>query len=398
MIPSVKISDINKILNTLSSKVASEPFNEEILSFLDELSQDIKRKKVSLKYPELISFSFFCRRANLDLLKKKFNSYNFRIGKGIVFHITPTNIPINFAYSLVFGLLAGNNNIVRVPSKNYDQVNIINNCLNKISKKKKFRKIKKSFFLIKYARNEEITKLISSKSDVRVIWGGDDTIRQIKSIPVSERALDIAFADRYSFSMINCEKLKDASHNEINQLANKFFNDTYLVDQNACSSPHLIFWIGKYNKKKVDLFWSKLSGLVSTKYKFVESSAFEKYHLLIKNLIEKNDLEFKKRYSNYLYRINVKKVDKNIVNLRGKFGMFYEHNLPNISLISKLVSRRVQTITYSGFEKKELYEFFKKEKLSGVDRIVPIGTALDISPIWDGYDIIKILSREIEIK
>ncbi len=398
MIPSVKISDINKILNTLSSKVASEPFNEEILNFLDELSQDIKRKKVSLKYPELISFSFFCRRANLDLLKKKFNSYNFRIGKGIVFHITPTNIPINFAYSLVFGLLAGNNNIVRVPSKNYDQVNIINNCLNKISKKKKFRKIKKSFFLIKYARNEEITKLISSKSDVRVIWGGDDTIRQIKSIPVPERALDIAFADRYSFSMINCEKLKDASHNEINQLANKFFNDTYLVDQNACSSPHLIFWIGKYNKKKIDLFWSKLSDLVSTKYKFVESSAFEKYHLLIKNLIEKNDLEFKKRYSNYLYRINVKKVDKNIVNLRGKFGMFYEHNLPNISLISKLISRRVQTITYSGFEKKELYEFFKKEKLSGVDRIVPIGTALDISPIWDGYDIIKILSREIEIK
>ena len=71
MIPSVKISDINKILNTLSSKVASEPFNEEILNFLDELSQDIKRKKVSLKYPELISFSFFCRRANLDLLKKK---------------------------------------------------------------------------------------------------------------------------------------------------------------------------------------------------------------------------------------------------------------------------------------------------------------------------------------
>ena len=46
----------------------------------------------------------------------------------------------------------------------------------------------------------------------------------------------------------------------------------------------------------------------------------------------------------------------------------------------------------------ELYEFFKKEKLSGVDRIVPIGTALDIGPIWDGYDIIKILSREIEIK
>ena len=28
----------------------------------------------------------------------------------------------------------------------------------------------------------------------------------------------------------------------------KFYNDTYLVDQNACSSPHLIVWIGHENK------------------------------------------------------------------------------------------------------------------------------------------------------
>jgi len=78
--------------------------------------------------------------------------------------------------------------------------------------------------------------------------------------------------------------------------------------------------------------------------------------------------------------------------------MFYEHNLPNLNLISKLISGKVQTITYFGFKKEELYKFFEKEKPAGVDRIVPIGTALDIGPIWDGHDIINVLSREVEIK
>jgi hypothetical protein len=33
--------------------------------------------------------------------------------------------------------------------------------------------------------------------------------------------------------------------------------------------------------------------------------------------------------------------------------------------------------------------------LIGVDRIVPIGTALDIGIYWDGYDLIRTLSRVI---
>ena len=34
----------------------------------------------------------------------------------------------------------------------------------------------------------------------------------------------------------------------------------------------------------------------------------------------------------------------------------------------------------------------------GIDRIVPIGSALDISLNWDGFDLNKSLTRVIEIK
>ena len=39
-----------------------------------------------------------------------------------------------------------------------------------------------------------------------------------------------------------------------------------------------------------------------------------------------------------------------------------------------------------------------KNNLFGVDRLVPIGSSLEIDLIWDGYDVIKSLSREVTFK
>ena len=54
---------------------------------------------------------------------------NFRLGRGCVFHISPSNVPVNYAYSLVVGLLTGNTNIVRISSKDFPQVEIINKLM-----------------------------------------------------------------------------------------------------------------------------------------------------------------------------------------------------------------------------------------------------------------------------
>ena len=53
-------------------------------------------------------------------------------------------------------------------------------------------------------------------------------------------------------------------------------------------------------------------------------------------------------------------------------------------------------MTYFGLEKLSLKNFVIDNKLNGIDRIVPIGQALDISLTWDGIDIIESLSRIID--
>ena len=54
-----------------------------------------------------------------------------------------------------------------------------------------------------------------------------------------------------------------------------------------------------------------------------------------------------------------------------------------------------QTLSYFGIEKNYINEFIKNNRLLGIDRLVPIGRAFDIGPVWDGYDVIRSLSRII---
>ena len=98
---------------------------------------------------------------------------------------------------------------------------------------------------MKYSDNDEFTKKLSLLCNARVIWGGDKTINTLRKFQINERALDITFADRYSFCIMDPKKVSKLNDFELKNLAERFYNDTYLVDQNACSSPHFIIWLGK---------------------------------------------------------------------------------------------------------------------------------------------------------
>ena len=73
-------------------------------------------------------------------------------------------------------------------------------------------------------------------------------------------------------------------------------------------------------------------------------------------------------------------------------------DVQNIDQIAKQVKNIDQTLTYFGINKSVLKNFILKNKFRGIDRIVPIGQALNISLFWDGYDLNKILTRVVDIK
>ena len=90
----------------LEEKKPLAPYSEQVCEFLGELSKRIQKDKEAKQYPDVLSFAFFCRSGNIKRLKTEFEDGRVRLGKGNVFHIAPSNIPINFAFTYVFGLLA----------------------------------------------------------------------------------------------------------------------------------------------------------------------------------------------------------------------------------------------------------------------------------------------------
>lgn len=76
--------------------------------------------------------------------------------------------------------------------------------------------------------------------------------------------------------------------------------------------------------------------------------------------------------------------------------MFVEYNSDNLNFLSKIVNRKFQTLSYEGLDKLTILNFLKSKNINGIDRIVKLGNALQISLIWDGFDIPRSLSRIIE--
>jgi hypothetical protein len=377
---------------------ADVPFSNKVISLLSKLSAKLLANPSAKQYPDVITFAFYCRKANLLKLKQiSLKDGETRLGKGILFHIAPSNVPVNFAYSLIAGLLSGNINIVRLPTKSFDQVNIIISELQDIYNSSEYKDLLNRIVLIKYERGGQETEYLSSIANMRVIWGGDDTIADIRKSQLPPRSTEITFADRYSICIINAKKyLSDANYPKV---ANDFYNDTMLMDQNACTSPHLVIWKGEkvsVNKAK-DLFWSELHKIVKQKYDLQPIMAVDKLNSLYTQAVSYGDINKQESEDNLIWRVDIDKLNSNIDEFRCNSGYFAEYTSEDINEIASLINEKYQTLAYYGFDLSELESFVLNNRIKGIDRIVPIGRTLDFSLTWDGYDLINVFSRNCEL-
>ena len=74
-------------------------------------------------------------------------------------------------------------------------------------------------------------------------------------------------------------------------------------------------------------------------------------------------------------------------------GTFPQARVDSLGDLAPIVVRRDQTVTHFGFVADELVTFARSLAGRGVDRIVPLGTALDFAAIWDGYDLMREFTR-----
>jgi hypothetical protein len=371
------------------------PYDGETCAFIAELSARLMRSAAARRFSDIAALAFWCRKANIAKLKAAFGEAPDCLGRGLCFHVAPSNVPVNFAFSWLFALLAGNSSIVRLPSAAFPQIGIVCDAVGETLAKYPAMRERAAF--VRYpADNGAVTAELSKIADARMIWGGDDTIAAIRALPAKPRCVDLAFADRYSFCVINAQAVLAAGEDRIAELAENFFNDTYLMDQNACSSPRLIAWANDSEKAR-ERFWGAVELCASTRYRLQASVAVEKYTRMCEDALDRERIAAVARAGgNLLYRAELKALRPDAENFRGRCGYFYEYSLRDVAEIAAAVTDKYQTLTQFGMDSRELRAFVIENRLRGIDRIVPVGKAMDIGVVWDGFDIVRMLSRTVD--
>jgi hypothetical protein len=390
-----------------NNQISRQPivvWHQNILNFFSDLAKQLRLDDQTKKIPELVTFAYWIRAANLTKLAKSWcdknqNQKRFNIGLGLSFHLCPANVPLNFAYSLVFGLLSGNSCAIRLSSKSSFAVDVLIKHINLLLEKEQYKTIKSRVLIMQYPHDDNINGFWLSQADARVIWGGDATIEYIKSFTTPPRSREVLFADRYSVAIINPQAILNCSEHDFNHLVHQLYNDIFLMDQAACSSPQLLLWLGEHKeitKAQQRLFMS-LAQFAAQKYSLNGIHAMNKYVHLCDYAIRHNQIQSIKQWNSQLTTIQLNELSNKQENLRGYWGTVFNFNLESLEEFLPIISEKMQTLSYFGLCPNELVQFMLKNQIRGIDRIVPIGKTLDMNIYWDGYDIISSLSRLIVV-
>lgn len=341
------------------------------------------------QFPEIVALAFWFRKAHLQQLKQKLFAEKADNEVDKVFHIAPANVDTVFMYTLLLSVLCGNTNIVRISHRSGDITRQLVDFLHAYLKTPNGEVLAPFIGVVQYnAEHVDVTERLSKWCDLRVVWGGDAAIESVSRLAPETR--QISFPDRYSVAVLQLN-----NEDDIERCANSFVSDVAPFTQQACSSPKALYWLNT-NQALQERFWEKVgSAIVLSKHNFETIHKVEQHIALqylsgcfaveLRDSIGKKLAEFA-QVTNVgpIARCKVKTLTASILEAHGGNGLVLESDIASLEEIA--YSAKLQTISYAlphGWQ----------ERSGQFKRAVPLGKALEFSPIWDGVDLLQSFSQ-----
>lgn len=391
--PSNNISDFKLSDFDSARKIPNYSLEKKVL-FLDALGKALLCHPDISRYPDLASFGFFCSKRRL-MSELGGYSDDMKIPLGLVTHITPNNVPLNFAMSFVFGFISGNANVVKIPETPLPQIKIFLDVLGRVSDS---TDAFEGQHFISGLREKEYFRRLVNLSDGLLVWGGDETIAAVRKLERSPRSVLWEFPSRFSISIICGAQFLRMSKVELERIVLRFYGDAMSLDQNACSSPKYIAWLNT-PESCISLFWNCFDNLLEKKQNPLSPS---RKMLRMASMVDCSIVlgeALTTSMSKPFERISVSpsELTEGLFSANRGLGMFFESRSKSVSDLEPILKLpKLQTVTYYGIDKHVISQFVKETaNIFGVDRIVPLGRALDFSLVWDGRFCLDVLTRKL---
>ena len=313
------------------------------------------------------------RPAHLTLLKEQFEGAQtpgtMRMPRGLVFHLPPANVDTIFMYSWLHAALGGNRSVVRLSGKRGVAVDVMCDALNDAMAEPGSRGLASSLRVVAYGHDANVTAAISARADVRVIWGGDSTVRQIREIPLPPRSIELTFADRFSLAAVEATAYLHADPHRRSQLAEDFVSDIFPFDQAACSSPQLVAWCGPESDvaQASETFFSEVATVAGRRGYSVDAGTATAQTLAAAALAADHGVRWCRRYGRELLVVEINGPADLVRNTVGG-GYLLSVRLNDLLELAPYLNRADQTLTQFGFSDAKLRDFARRAAGSGGDR------------------------------
>ncbi len=373
------------------------PFSEDRIALAAAVSAQLIKSKRIAENPAAAYFAFWIRKAALERLSESFQS-GLPSGcisgpRGLVFHLPPQNVETIFLYSWIIAYLTGNANLVRLPSVISSTIQeIIGQIIDELT-----RRGDNSQYFVHYPAENELNARLCALSDARIVWGGDAKVAAFAELPLRSGGKSIWFGDRFSFAVLRGTALVGLAPRSRVELANRLCNDVFIFDQMACSSPHIIYVIGKPEESSsaVSALLEEVAAAAQAKGIEVATSQALRKMVTANKMVGLGEAKSVATLSNALMAIQVD--DSRRTETRVGGGFLQVCYIDQLDALRKQAREHDQTMTYFGFERAELEALFPLCTPLGLTRVVPVGEALNFDTVWDGYDLPRELTRVIRI-
>jgi hypothetical protein len=375
-----------------------------IAEYLAAVARRLLEPSLVRRHPELGSLGFFLRRSRTDDVLAGLHHgasspvISLRVPRGLIVHIPPANVDTLFVYSWALAALAGNRNIVRISPRAGSTARTLVTVLNE-ELADAHPAVAQTQRLISYGRDEAATAALSAACDLRVMWGGDEAVQAVRGHRLGPTARDLTFPDRSSFAAVSVAGWAAASTGWRRETAAALAADAYWFDQAACASPRTVFVVGSAGP--ASMVRDQLLDLVAAAV--AERGWGRDPAMAVQRRVSAYGLAA----DGVATRVHAHGPSVLGVDLAPGAtpprawlgaGLFPVAVVASLDDLAPLLRRRDQTLTHAGFDQTELLTFVAALGARGLDRIVPIGSALTFAALWDGYDLLREFTRTLTLR
>lgn len=441
-VPEPSERTLGEVLAPLLAAQPAEPFSPDSLAAADRFARRLMVDPMARAHPELMTLGFFMRKAELVRAQAERAAAArpdlVEVPVGLVFHVPPANVDTIFMYSWVQSLLAGNVNIVRLSARSSPLVEHLCHLLCDVLAAPELAAVRARTAMIQYGHDDVITAAISQHAALRVIWGGDATIAAIRKSPLPPHGRDLPFADRFSMMALGAAAVVDSGKAELAHLVEQLYNDLYWFDQAGCSSPRLCLWVGHADEvaSARDLLWPALAAHASARGYHPDLAMRMAKELFCHRAVLDGPVTARRVYGPALTVLEVSTLE-GLSREHPGAGLLFEtvvdpqatHAAPPRVLdaaepiadgvpteapqeatilahpiahalertLAGWLTRKDQTLVTFGIPMNDLQQLARRLAGRGLDRIVPVGRALQMARFWDGYDLAGEMIRRVHL-